>query len=468
MALAGTDLATGLRALVGDAAVLDDADSRERYGRDETERGGGPDAPFFPPQVVVLPERVDQVAAVLRFASAQRIPVTPRGAGTGLSGGALPVYGGIALGLERLGRIRSIDARNLVVEAEAGVITADLQRAVEAQGLFYPPDPASRDSCQLGGNLAEDSAGPRSCKYGTTRAWVLGLEAVLASGEVIHTGGKNRKDVAGYNLTQLLVGSEGTLAVITAATLRLTSLPAATLTMILPFPALAAAARAVETICAEHDPAACEILEAAAIDAVGRLMPLPPMLRASAALLLIELHGEHRDRLLERAELLAAAAAAAGAGEAMVAYDAAEERRLWAIRRRVGEAVKYLSTYKEADAVVPRAALADLVLAARAAADRHGLQAICYGHAGDGNLHINLLRGDLDAAAWHARRDAAEGELFEAVAALAGKITGEHGVGWTQRRYLPLSVDPPTLALMKSVKAAFDPMGILNPGKIFP
>lgn len=452
-----------LRALVGETTLRCDDGALERYGRDETENLS------FRPDAVALPETTEQVSRLLAFASEHHIPVTPRGAGTGLSGGALPIAGGLVLSVERLNRIRSIEPADLVAEVETGVVTGDLHRAVEAQGLYYPPDPASRDTCLLAGNLAEDSAGPRSLKYGTTRAWVLGLEAVLADGRVIHTGGRTRKNVTGYNLTQLLVGSEGTLAVLTAALLRLCPKPRATLSILLPFDDLEAAAAAVSAILERgFDPACCELVEAQAIEAVAAIEAIPATLRGREALLLLELHGDHREELLERAQGLAAVAEEVGSGEAMVAMDAAEERRLWAVRRRVGEAVKQRSIYKEADAVVPRSHLAELVRAARRAASRHGLTAICYGHAGDGNLHVNLLRGGLDEASWQASRDAAEEALFRDVVAMGGTITAEHGVGWVQKRHLPLALDATTIALMKSLKNTFDPAGILNPGKIFP
>ena len=457
-----TELAA-LAAELGPGVLTTAAEARERCARDETE-----DLRFLP-EAVALPASTAVVQRILRFAHEHRIPLTPRGAGTGLSGGALPVQGGIVLSLERMNRIREIDRRNLVAIAEAGVVTAELQRAVEAVGLFYPPDPSSRESCQLGGNIAEDAAGPRSAKYGTTRRYVLGLEAVLADGSLLTTGGKNRKDATGYNLTQLLVGSEGTLAVVTAATLRLLARPAATLTMILPFAALEAAAAAVERIFSDgFDPAACEIAERAALAAVALVEPLPRELAGSEAMLLLELDGADPETLLAAAAGIDSLAQELGASPALVADDAAGQRRLWQIRRRIGEAVKHLSVYKEADTVVPRAALAELVTAARAAAQRQGLTAICYGHAGDGNLHVNLLRGGLSPELWVERRDRAEEELFRAVVALGGKISGEHGIGFVQRALLPLALPAVEIAAMRALKTALDPRGILNPGKIFP
>lgn len=452
-----------LVAALGADRVLVDPDRVEAYGRDETENLA------FRPGVVVLPDSTAQVAEVLRLAGAERLPVVPRGAGTGLSGGALPVRGGIVLSVERMDRILAIDERDQVAEVEAGVVLADLQRAVEERGLFYPPDPASRETCRIGGNLAEDSAGPRSCKYGTTRKWVLGVEAVIADGSIVRTGSRCRKDATGYDLTQLLVGSEGTLAVITAVTVRLIAKPRATLTAVLPFSDLASAAAAVEGIFRDGlDPSACELMEEAALAAVARLEPLPGALAGASALLLVELDGDDPEALLERAARLDQLARALGAAETLIADDAAGQRRLWQVRRRIGEAVKQLSFYKEADTVVPRSRLVDLVAAARSAADRQGLTAILYGHAGDGNLHVNLLRGDLDDRIWPERRDAAEEELFRAVVAMGGRISGEHGIGWVQRRWLPLALDPRQIELQRALKAAWDPHGILNPGKIFP
>lgn len=457
------ELAERLIAIVGEAGVVSDSAGLERFAHDETENL------HFPPELAVLPRSTAEVSAVLALAHREGVSVTPRGAGTGLSGGALPVAGGICLGLERMNRIREISTRDLVAVVETGVVLADLQAAVEELGLFYPPDPASRETCLLGGNLAEDSAGPRSCKYGSTRRWVLGLEAVLADGTVISTGSRNRKDVTGYNLTQLLVGSEGTLAVLTAATLRLIAKPRATLTIALPFPDLESAALGVEAVFREgFDPAACELLEQAALAAVGRVLPLPRELAGMAALILLELDGDHPEELLEDAAGLAELGHRLGGGEALVAVDAADQRRLWAIRRKVGEAVKHRSLYKEADTVVPRHRLPELVRAARAAAGAQGIECVAYGHAGDGNLHVNLLRGDLPEELWAERRDAAEAELFRATLELGGAITGEHGVGWTQRRYLIDALGEAQVELLRRLKTAWDPTGLLNPGKILP
>jgi glycolate oxidase len=396
------------------------------------------------------------------------VPVTPRAGGSGLSGGALAVHGGILLSVERLDRIRSVDPAAMTAEVESGVPTGALHDALLAQGLLYPPDPSSRDMSRLGGNLAEDAAGPRSLLYGTTRQHVLGLEVALADGTLMRTGGHNRKDAAGYNLTQLLIGSEGTLGVITAAVLKLAPPPRATLSLLLPFPELEQAAAAVEAVCRAHRAvAACELVERHALAAVAKLMPVPPWLLAHEALLLLELFGDDGEQLLAVAAEVAETAAALGGGEAQVAQDAAEQRRLWAIRRRVGEAVMQRGAYRESDAVVPRSRLAELVRAARAAAARQGLTAVCFGHAGDGNLHIDLLRDDLPESEWERARDAAEAELVAAVLALGGSPTGEHGIGWTLREELPRTLSPAQLALQRAVKRAFDPRGILNPGKIF-
>jgi glycolate oxidase len=448
--------------IVGPAHVITEAAALEPYAVDATED-------FHSlPEVVVLPGTSAEVAAVLGLASSSGVPVTARGGGSGLSGGAVPVAGGIVLSLARLDRILEIDRRDMVAVVQAGVRTLALHEAVEAEGLFYPPDPSSRDMCVLGGNLAEDAAGPRSLLYGTTRQHVLALEVALADGSLIWTGGRNRKDVTGYNLTQLLIGSEGTLGVITAAIVKLSPLPRATLSLLLPFTTLEAAAAAVETLCARSRAvAACELVERHGVLAVHAIMPVPPWLLEQEVVLLLELHGDDPERLLEVAAELGELAETLGAGEIQVAQETADQRRLWAIRRKIGDAVMHRGAYRESDAVVPRSRLADLVRAARGSAARQGLTAVCFGHAGDGNLHILLLRDGLPQPEWERARDAAEEELVAAVLALGGSVTGEHGIGLTLREALPRAVAPARLELLAAVKRAFDPRGILNPGKIF-
>ena len=458
-----SEVLTELRQLLGETGVLTDSVALSAYGVDETEEHD------FRPEAVALPETTAQVAAILQLATRAGVPVTPRGGGTGLSGGALPVLGGLSLSLERLNQIRFLDRTNLTIEVEAGLITGNLKRSVEENDLFYPPDPASYDSCQIGGNIAEDAAGPRSCKYGTTRNWVLGLEAVLPDGTVIRTGGATRKNAAGYNLTQLLVGSEGTLAVVTAALLKLINLPRFRLTLAAPFSTLQGAAQAVSRLfVAGVDPASCELMEARALDLVSSLTPIPEQLADAAALLLLELDGDDEQALLERAARASEVFDTLEEVEVIVAQEAGDQRRLWEIREKIAIAVREYSVYKEADTVVPRSELANLVEKARQVARDRQLEAVCYGHAGDGNLHVNLLRGDLDEVTWKKNRDAAEAELFDWVASVGGSVTGEHGIGWSQRRYLPLVAQPGAIEVMRGLKAAFDPRGILNPGKIFP
>lgn len=456
-------LLDGLRDILGPDGLRLEATELDRCGRDETEDL------VFAPDAVALPRTTEQVSAVLRLACEGGVPVTPRGGGTGLSGGALPVCGGWVLSVERMNRILDLDRGDLTMLVEAGVSTAEIHRTAEEAGLFYPPDPGSAELCCIGGNIAEDAAGPRSCKYGTTRRWVLGLQAVLMDGTVLELGGANRKDVTGYSLVQLLIGSEGTLAVVTRARLRLVPRPAATVTTATSFPDLETAAVAVvELFRAGLDPTSCELLESRALELVARREPLPEALLEAGALLLVAFDGPARDGLLDAAERLEAVAVEAGAIETWAAADAREQRRLWRARAGVGEAVKAHSTYKEVDAVVPRSRLAELVRLARASAAAHGIDAVCYGHAGDGNLHVNLLRGELSDERWSRARDGAESALVAGVLELGGTVSGEHGIGWTQRRHLVSALGEGSVQLQRRLKAAFDPRGLLNPEKVLP
>ncbi len=452
-----------LRSIVGAEHLLVDREAMEKYSHDETE-----DLVFWP-EAVVRPRTTEEVSRILSLATREQIPVTPRGAGTSLSGGALAVHGGIVLSLERMDRILEIDRESLFAVVEPGVITERLQDEVEKQGLFYAPDPASRGSSFLGGNVAHGSGGPRAVKYGVTKDWVCGLEAVLPTGEVIHAGGKLLKNVTGYNLTQLLIGSEGTLAVVTKITVRLLPLARHRRTLLAPFAEVKDAARAVSRIlCAGIVPCAIEYMESAAMKAAEQRKGMPFPNSDSPAQLLIEVDGPSPEELDREVEAIGVVCASEGAGDLLLAETPEKQRQIWDLRRSMGEATKALSTYKEEDTVVPRARLPELVEAIRDVMSKHGLTAISYGHAGDGNLHVNILKMDLSEERWKTDLPVAIAELFRRVVALGGMITGEHGVGFVQREYLPIAVGPVEIGLMRKLKQAFDPAGILNPGKVFP
>lgn len=450
-----------LRGICGADQVLTDEEARARYGQDETEDLR------YPPEVVVRPGTADQVSAVLRLAARDRIPVTPRAGGTGLSGGALPVQGGILLAVERMNRILEIDRGNAVAVVEPGVICEVLQDAVAEGGLYYPPDPASRGSSQIGGNIAECAAGPRAVKYGTTKDYVLGLDAVLPGGEIIRTGGKVRKDVTGYNLTQVLVGSEGTLAVVTRAVLRLVPLPARRLTLLAPFPSLDSAAACVSALFQQGVvPSACEFMERDAVSAAQAHIGVSFPHSEAAAHLLVEVDGMEDAGVAREAEIVGQACQDRGALDVLLAEAPARQAELWRLRRSVGEAVKKISIYREEDTVVPRDALAALVKGVKEIGARRDVRTICYGHAGDGNIHVNVLKGDMDDARWQESVPEMIRAIFSLTVSLGGRISGEHGIGLTQKAYLPLALSDAEIRIIRDLKRVFDPLGILNPGKI--
>ena len=454
-----------LPGLVGEGRIHWGDDQRAQHGSDETE-----DLVFMP-DVVLEPESTAEVSAILAWAHGHGVPVTAGGARTGLSGGALPIRGGIALSMRRMNRILAIDTLNHQAVVEPGVITEELSNAAAEHGLMYAVDPASRGTCTLGGNLAENSGGPRAVKYGVTKDWVLNLEVVLADGTVIETGANTLKNSTGYNLTQLMVGSEGTLGVITRATLKLLPLPRHQALMLVPFSSAESACAAVAAIFqAGAMPSALEFMERDAVllaqEFTGNHEPaLGP---DDAAHLLIEVDGFAPEDLMPQCERILPVLEAHGAGEVLFAESAAEKDALWFLRRRVGEAVKAASTYKEEDTVVPRGELPRLLHKVKALGGKHGFRSICYGHAGDGNLHINILRDDLDEATWNDTLTMAIRELFAEVVALGGTLSGEHGIGYVQKNYMDLACSPAQLSVMQGIKSVLDPKGILNPGKIFP
>ncbi len=451
-----------LAEIVGEEAVLTDEDAKALHSRDETEDFS------FPPEAIVKPSTVGEVAEILKLANSHRIPVTPRGGGTGLSGGALPVYGGIVLSMERFKRIIEIDEKNFQAVVEPGVITQVFQEECEKRGLYYPPDPSSRGSSQLGGNLAECAGGPRAVKYGVTKDYVLGLEAVLPTGEIINTGGHVLKNVSGYNLTQLLIGSEGTLGVITKIIFRLIPLPRARKVLLVAFSSLEDAVASVATIFQRGvTPSALEFMERAAVRAAETQLGKKFPNGEAEAQLLIEVDGNYDETLVRDIEVIADVVEQHHALDVLLAEDRQKIEDVWALRRSMGEAVKKISTYKEEDTVVPRAALPKLIRGVKDICGKYGITSICYGHAGDGNVHVNILKDKMDDAAWARHLDTAIREIFHLTVSLGGTISGEHGIGYSQKAYLPIALSPVDLKLMREIKRTFDPHNILNPGKIF-
>jgi glycolate oxidase len=451
--------------LLEPARVLLDDETRNAYGHDETEDL------VHPPEVVLKPINTAEVSAILKYCNKQCIPVTPIGGRTGLSGGALSIQGGVGLSMEKLNRIVEIDELNLQVTVEPAVITQVLQETVAAKGLYYPPDPSSRGSCFIGGNLAENAGGPRAVKYGVTKDFVLNLEVVMANGDVIKTGANTLKNSTGYNLTQLMVGSEGTLGVITQAVLKLVPLPKHNLLMLVPFYDAAKACEAVSAIFrAGIIPSALEFMERDAIDWVLRFVddvhvPVEPSIQAH---LLIEVDGNHVDALMADCEVISNVVQEYGCGEILFADDEAQKNQLWKLRRKVAEAVKSNSVYKEEDTVVPRYQLPMLLKGVKEIGARFGFQSVCYGHAGDGNLHINIIRGELTETQWNDELPIAIREIFKLCVELGGTLSGEHGIGLVQRDYMDIAFGAAELSLMRQIKGVMDPHQILNPGKIIP
>lgn len=423
------------------------------------------------PEVVLQPATTGEVSRIMKHCHEQRIPVTPRGAGTGLSGGSLPLFGGVSLDMRRFNKILDIDTRNFQVTTEPGVITQVLQETVRAQGLFYPPDPASKGSCFIGGNVAENSGGPRAVKYGVVKDYVLNLEVVLPNGEVMWTGANVLKNATGYNLTQLITGSEGTLAILTKIVLRLIPAVQHDLLMLVPFRSAREACAAVNAIfLAGHTPSALEFMERDALEWSMRFtqqhaIPLPDDI---AAHLLIEVDGNNREQLYADMEAIAGIMAGFDTGEVLFADSHEQKETLWSLRRKVGEAVKSQTIYKEEDTVVPRAYLPELLDIVKSIGREYGFQSVCYGHAGDGNLHVNIVKGDLDDHTWHQELPKAIRKLFGEVIRLGGTLSGEHGIGLVQKQYMDVAFNAAQLDLMRSIKQVFDPNGILNPGKILP
>jgi len=434
------------------------------YGHDETEDLN------FPPAIVLKPTKVEEIAQIMQFCYEQEIPVTPAGARTGLSGGALPIHGGVLLSMEKFNNILEIDEKNHQVTTEPGVITQVLQNAVKDKGLFYPPDPASKGSCFIGGNVSENSGGPKAVKYGVTKDYVLNLEVVLPTGEIIWTGANVLKNATGYNLTQLLVGSEGTLGIITKIVLRLIPHPTTDMLMLVPFFDAQKACEAVAAIFqAGITPSGLEFMERDALLWTQDFTKDYSIKVAEnhQAHLLIEVDGFDADVLMQECEKILSVLESFETDEILFAESEAQKNTLWSLRRKVGEAVKSQSIYKEEDTVVPRFALPQLLFHVKEIGEKYGFHSVCYGHAGDGNLHVNIIKGNLTDEQWDTELSKAIRELFTEVVKLGGTISGEHGIGLVQKSYMDIAFPEVTLNLMRNIKKVFDPKGILNAGKIF-
>ena len=454
-----------LESIVGPSFVFTDEETRKHYGHDETEDYN------FPPGVVVKPASTQEVSQIMKLANDYYLAVVPIGGRTGLSGGALNLLHGIGMSMERMNKILEIDEQNLQVTTEPGVITQVLRDTVAQKGLFYPVDPSSMGSCFIGGNIAENSGGARAVKYGVTKDYVLNLEVVLPNGEIIWTGANTLKNSTGYNLTQLMVGSEGTLGVVTKAVLKLWPKNAHNVLMLVPFYKAEQACKAVSAIFrAGIVPSALEFMERDAIDwslkyIEGISVDVKPEHQAH---LLIEVDGNYPEILMLEAEKIMEVVEKFEIDEILFADTEDQKNALWRMRRGVAEAVKANSIYKEEDTVVPRYELPRLLKGIKEIGNKYGFKSVCYGHAGDGNLHVNIVKGDMTDDNWKKEVPKGIREIFELTISLKGTLSGEHGIGFVQKNYMDIAFSKSHLELMEQIKYIFDPNNIMNPGKILP
>lgn len=454
-----------LTEIVGISNVFIDEETLNEYGKDHTE-----DLVFLP-NIVVKPHTTEQISQIMKLAFNYEIPVIPIGARTGLSGGILAVHQGIGLSLERLNKIEKIDEENLQVITQPGVITEVLQNAVAEKDLFYPVDPSSKGSCFIGGNVAENAGGARAVKYGVTKDYVLNLEVVLPNGDIIWTAANTLKNATGYNLTQLMVGSEGTLGIVTKVVLKLLPMVRHNVLLLVPFFKMEQAAAAVSTVFrAGIVPSALEFMERDAIEWTQKFTEVPdlnikPKIEAH---LLIEVDGNYPDVLMNEAEKILNVVEKYEIDEVLFADTEEQKNALWKLRRNVAEAVKQNTVYKEEDTVVPRYELPKLLVGIKEIGAKYGFKSICYGHAGDGNLHVNIVKLDMPDELWKSEVPKGIKEIFELTKSLNGTISGEHGIGWVQKEFMPIVFSEVELNLMYQIKKIFDPKNIMNPGKIFP
>ncbi len=453
-----------ITAIVGADQLIIGVERLEKYAHDETE-----DLHYYP-QAVAKPQTTQEISALLKICNEHRIPVTPRGGGTGLSGGALPVYGGLLISMEKFNTIIEIDERNLQATVEPGVITEEFMNAVSEKGLLYPVDPSSKGTCFMGGNMAHGSGGPRVVKYGTIREYVLNLEVVLPTGEIIWTGANTLKYASGYNLTQLMIGSEGTLGIITKIVVKLIFRPTQDVLMLASFTNNEQACAAVSAIFrAGVTPSALEFMERKGVEWVMEYDHIQFDLKDGVeAFLLIEFDGTNMDVLLAECEKINVVLEQNGCTDVLFADTSVQKEEIWRMRRTMAVSVKSNSIYKEEDTVVPRAELPKLIQGIKQISNQYGFESVCYGHAGDGNLHVNIIKGNMTDHDWNTKLKDGIREIFELTVSLGGTLSGEHGIGLVQREYMSIKYSEIHLDLMRGIKKVFDPNGILNPGKIMP
>jgi glycolate oxidase len=438
--------------------LIDAPEKLEEFGKDKT-----PGA-FHRPELVVEATEVPQIQALLRLANDCLFPVIPRGLGTGLAGGAIPVCGGVVLSLAKMNRILAIEPRNMIAVCEPGVRNLDLKNAVREQGLCYPPDPASNDTCSIGGNAATNAGGPACVKYGTTRDYILGLEAVLPSGELVETGVRTRKGVVGYDMTRLMVGSEGTLGVITKLILRLIPHPADVTTLVALFPKLSPAMETITTILMRgHMPSTLEFMDARCLELVGDLLPFAGV-KGAGAMLLIESDGAPEPIRCE-IEAIRKLCLEGGASDALIAPDAERRAKMWDVRRAISLRIEEAHPLDiQEDIVVPLGRIAEFVECLPDFEAAHGVKIYAFGHAGDGNIHLSVTAESLEA---RPRAEAGVRQIIKKVIAKGGTMSGEHGVGIAKQPFLPLELSPESMRLQRMIKLLFDPNLIMNPGKLF-
>ena len=451
-------------AQLGINSILIESNIQE-YGSDHTENLN------YPPEIVLFPKSTKEVSRIMAYCNANNIAVTPSGALTGLSGGAIPVFGGVSLSMKKMNKIISVDETNFQAVVEPGVINEEFQNTLKEKKLFYPPDPASKGTCTLGGNFALNAGGPKAVKYGVTSNYVLNLEIVLPDGKYFWTGANTLKNATGYNLTQLIVGSEGTLAVITKAVVRLLPLPLENILMLIPFQDNKDACDAVTRLTQNNiSPSGLEFMELDAVKFVRdqKYASIPFKIENNiASYLLVELDGNDKEKLIADSEKIYNLLEGFQCGNILFAETDAEKEKIWKVRRAIGLAVKSYSVYKEEDTVVPIANLTKLFVGVKKIGREYNFNSICYGHAGDGNLHVNILKEGLSDYEWQYVLKNAIREIFKLCVSLGGTISGEHGIGLVQKEYMDIPFSQENLLLQRNLKTLFDPNNILNPGKIF-